>query len=129
AWRGDRIVHAGWVASGIGPAPYLGGELVLRPGDLFSYDSFTARDQRGRGLAPARHAVLLRVARREGRERVTCIVAVENRAGRRAAAKAGYAAIAEYHLLRIGPRRLVGRARGEEPPPLLLRVRRQRSSA
>ena len=120
ARAGDRIVHAAWVARGIGPAPYLEGDLVLGDDDLFSYDSFTAPAWRGRGLAAARHAALLAAAHAERRRRVACIAAVENRSGRRALAKAGYAPVALYGLLRLGPVRLRRqRTLAAEPAPAL----------
>lgn len=101
--RGARIVHAGWLARGVADVPYLEGCLVLAPEDLYSYDSFTAPDWRGRGLAPARHLDLLRGGADPGARRLLTVVAIENRSGLRVFAKLGYRTLGGYTVARLGP--------------------------
>ena len=101
-WEG-RIVHAGWLARGLADVPYLEGRLVLQPDDLYSYDSFTAPDWRGRGLAPVRHLDLLRGAAGPGARRLLVVVALENRSGLRVFAKLAYRTLGGYRVARLGP--------------------------
>lgn len=100
---GGTIAHAGWVAVGRGPVPYLRAEISLEPGDLYVYDSYASPGLRGRGLAPAWHAHVCRLGQSQGMRRVAGIVAVENRPGRRVLAKLGYTPAGVYRLVRLGP--------------------------
>ncbi|HZR81519.1 MAG TPA: hypothetical protein VFD92_10525 [Candidatus Binatia bacterium] len=119
---GDRLVHAMWVARGTGPLPYLGGELILDPGDLYVYDSFTPPSLRGRDLSSACHLFVFERARAEGFHRVLGAVAVENRAGRRVLDKVGYQPIGTYRSVRLGSLgRIEARALGAAPVPALVR--------
>lgn len=45
-----KVVHARWVTTKQGYIPELGTELILRPGEVYFYDSYTRPDSRGRGL-------------------------------------------------------------------------------
>jgi L-amino acid N-acyltransferase YncA len=91
---------------------YLGLELELAPGEVYTYDSFTAECFRGRGLSTASQARLAEVLRAEGFRRVLRAVLPENRAGVRDAVAAGFSPRGRIGYFRVGPwRRELGRRR------------------
>jgi hypothetical protein len=98
-----RIVHAVQVATGQVYVPYLRRRLILQAGDVYSYDSFTLPGYRGYELAPARAVHVMRYYRQEGYQRMVCLIAVENKAGRHVMQKLGYQSLGLYNYLRIGP--------------------------
>jgi GNAT superfamily N-acetyltransferase len=120
AYHEGRIVHAVQVATGQVYVPYLRRRLILQPGDLYSYDSFTLPGYRGYGLAPARAVHVMRYYQQEGYQRMVCLIAGENKAGRHVMQKLGYQSLGLYSYLRIGPwQRHCQQAWSEEPLLLL----------
>jgi RimJ/RimL family protein N-acetyltransferase len=123
AWYQGRIVHAGTMATGRVYVSYLRRHLILRPGEVYSHDSFTLPAYRGYGLAPARHAHVMRSFHQEGYRRIACLVAVENKAGFRVVEKLGYQAMGLYSCLRVGPWQREWQQRWrEEHLPMLART-------
>lgn len=98
-----QITQIGRVATGRVYIPYLRRDLILQPGDVYFYASFTLPAYRGYGLAPARAAHMMHHYRQEGYQRVVCLVAVENKSGLRSVQKTGYQAVGWYSCLRFGP--------------------------
>lgn len=117
-WLGERIVTAVWVATERAYVPYLRRDLVLRPGDAYEYDLFTAPELRGRGLVAAHTAVIRARIAAAGARRCLALVAVENRASRALLARNGWRAIGRVGVLRLGAlQRLSCQALGSEPLP------------
>jgi GNAT superfamily N-acetyltransferase len=102
AYHEGRIVAAVQVATGQVYVPYLRRRLILQPGDVYSYDSFTLPAYRGDGLAPARAVHVMRYHQQEGYQRMVCLIAVENKAGRQVMQKLGYQSLGLYSYLRVG---------------------------
>lgn len=102
-WEGDRLMHAAWVAVSRCYIPYLRCDLILEPGDILVYDTFTDPAARHRGYAHARSMFTLRLFRDSGYRRSVGIVAVENTAGWASARSAGYLVIGMYSCMRLGP--------------------------
>jgi L-amino acid N-acyltransferase YncA len=112
AWVDGKLATARWVATAAAHVDYLGLELELAPGEVYSYDSFTAERFRGRGLSTASQARLADVLREEGFGRVLRAVLPENRAGVRDAIAAGFRPRGRIGYVRVGPwRRELGRPR------------------
>jgi ribosomal protein S18 acetylase RimI-like enzyme len=118
-----QITQVGRVATGWVYIPYLRRYLILQPGDVYFYDSFTLPAYRGYGLAPARAAHMMHHYRQEGYRRVVCLVAVENKSGLRSVQKTGYQAVGLYSCLRFGPWQCDWQQTWEEMPlPKLVRA-------
>jgi GNAT superfamily N-acetyltransferase len=103
-WGGyceKRLVHAGWTATGRVEVPYLGAHLAVEDGDLYSFDSFTDPEFRGRSIAPARHSYILRSG--QGIRGIEVLIAVENRSGLRVFEKLGYRRRSDYKRIRLVP--------------------------
>jgi ribosomal protein S18 acetylase RimI-like enzyme len=116
-----QIAQVGRVAMGRVYIPYLRRYLMLQPGDVYFYDSFTLPAYRGYGLAPARAAYMMRHYRQEGYRRVVCLVAVENKSGLRSVQKTGYQSVGLYSCLRFGPwQRDWQQMWSEAPLPMLI---------
>ncbi len=103
AWDGDNVAHGYWMGVGRLRIDYLERDLVLKPGDVYTYDSFSPPAYRGRGLAQAVGLYVMRLARQEGYERAWCLPAVENKPGIRPVEAIGYRRVAELGCLRFGP--------------------------
>jgi len=102
-WYEDRIVDAGWVATGRVYIPYLRRRLVLDPKDICNYDAYTLPAFRGLGLFMARIWYVARYNQQEGYSRGLALVAVENKAPRVILYKSGVRPIGLYSCLRLGP--------------------------
>jgi len=102
-WYEDRIVDAGWVATGRVYIPYLRQHLVLGPKDIYNYDAYTLPAYRGLGIYMARNSYVARYNQKEGYSRSIAMVAVENRAPRVILQRSGLRPIGLYSCLRFGP--------------------------
>ncbi len=122
AWLGNRIVHAAWIATGRGPAPYLQRELVLGNDEAMIYDSFTAATHRRRGVTRARMGFIVAELRRRRHRRCWCIVAVENRVGFDTLCANGYRPMGRYAALGLGRWRACWPS-GDEAIPALAPLR------
>lgn len=103
SWYQGEIVDAGWVAANSVYVPYLERFLLLEPGDLCHYDSYTNPAFRGRGLFMARNSFTAECNQSEGFLRSIALVAVENRASWRVLLKSGLETRGLYTYLRLGP--------------------------
>jgi len=103
AWDGDQLAHGYWMGSDRVRIDYMEGDLILAPGDVYMYDSYSPPAYRGRGLAQAMGLHVMRIAREEGYKRAWCLPAIENRAGTRPVEAIGYRAVSTLHYLRLGP--------------------------
>jgi len=103
AYHEGHIVHAVQVATQHVYVPYLSRGLILQPGDVYSYDSFTAPAYRRYGLAAARAVYVMRHYQCEGYQRMVCLIALENAAGRHVMQKLGYHALGLYSYLHLHP--------------------------
>ena len=102
-WYEDRIVDAGWVATGRVYIPYLRQHLVLGPKDIYNYDAYTLPAYRGLGIYMARNSYVARYNQKEGYSRSIAMVAVENRAPKVILQRSGLRPIGLYNCLRFGP--------------------------
>jgi len=102
-WYDDRIVDAGWVATGRVYIPYLRRRLILGSGDIYNYDAYTLPAYRGLGIFMARISYVGRYNQQEGYSRGLALVAVENKAPRVILYKSGVRPIGLYSCLRLGP--------------------------
>ena len=102
-WYDDRIVDAGWVATGLVYIPYLRQNLVLGPKDIYNYDAYTLTAYRGLGIYMARNSYVARYNQKEGYLRSIALVAVENKAPRVILYRSGLRPIGLYSCLRLGP--------------------------
>jgi hypothetical protein len=102
-WYEDRIVDAGWVATGRVNVPYLRRRLVLNPKDIYNYDAYTLAPYRGLGLYMARNSYVAIYSQKEGYTRSVAMVAVENKAPKLILQRSGLKPIGLYNCLRFGP--------------------------
>lgn len=102
-WQDGRIVDVAWLATRRVTIAYLRLDLTLAREEVLLYNSFTLAAYRGRGLAKARDAHVLRHYQREGFHRMIAFVAVENKAGLRSMQATGYRPIGMVRCLRFGP--------------------------
>jgi RimJ/RimL family protein N-acetyltransferase len=123
-WYENRIIDAGWVATGRVHIPYLRRDLILDPRDIYNYDSYTLPAYRGRGLYMARNAYIARYNWQEGFSRSVAVVAVENKALLAILLKSGLKPIGLYSCMRFGPwQRGWQQPWGEEALPLLVSLK------
>ena len=103
AWDGDRLVSAVWFSLGEAWIPELDRRLELASGQAFGYDSFTAPDWRGRGVASYRSTFAARVLTTLGQHHAVGFIMVHNRSSRRSSLKSGYRPFGTIGRVRIGP--------------------------
>jgi SAM-dependent methyltransferase len=104
-----RIVHARWLSTGKAWCDVLRTELLLAPGAVYLYGSFTVRELRTIGIARAVGKFCLRRLREDGFQSVVAVVDPWNREGRRALENAGWNNRGRLGLLRLGSwRSLIG---------------------
>jgi hypothetical protein len=102
-WHEDQIVHAAWAATGRAPIEYLSRDLALRPGEVFTFDSYTAPAFRGRGASPLRALVLGQHFRAHGYQSVLTTVLPENTVGFRPLEKVGAERVGVIGYIGVGP--------------------------
>ena len=102
AWHEGRIVHAAWVCTKDIYDPYLRRTLLLQPGDIRIYDSYTLPAYRRHGLAHTRGIHVLRQYQEEGFRRSTAIVALENKGSLGEVKVLGYHPIGIFRCVRLG---------------------------
>jgi ribosomal protein S18 acetylase RimI-like enzyme len=123
AWNEGHIVHAVWVSIERVYVPYLRRDLILQPGDVYLYDSFTSPAYRGYDLAAARSVHMMHHYQQEGYRRMVCLIAVENESGLRAVQKLGYQSVGLCSCLCCGPwQHDLQQTWSEEPLPRLAKV-------
>lgn len=123
-WHEGLIVHSSWAATGQVYVPYLRRYLVLKPGEIFSYDSFTSHVHRNRNLAQTRGVYVFQHYLGLGYRRAIAVVAPENKAGLGVLNALGYHPIGLYACLRFGPWQWDWEERwGEEPLPILTKTK------
>ncbi len=72
--RDGRMAHALWVTGGSAWIEYLEMELPLEQGEAYVFNSYTPREQRGRGFASAALSAVRQALQQEGYTRVAgCI--------------------------------------------------------
>lgn len=117
-------MDAAWCATGYGPVPYLGRQLVLAADEVFIFDAYTSPPYRGHNLFMAKFAHIFRVTRDAGYRRNSGVVAVENKTSMTILRRLGCEAIGLYSSIGLGPWRIVWkRLFCAEPLPLLCAVR------
>jgi GNAT superfamily N-acetyltransferase len=102
-----RLVHGSWVATQRAWIEYLAIEIQLAVDEAYSYESFTAADVRGHGIAEVRSKHMQRVLRDAGCSRLVAVIVPENRAAVRAGHKAGFHPFGVMGYIKIGPWRKV----------------------
>lgn len=124
AWHEGRIVHAAWVCTKDIYDPYLRRTLLLHPGDIYIYDSYTLPAYRHHGLARTRNIHVFRQYREEGFRRSTAIVALENKAAFGSVKAVGNHPIGMVRCVRLGPWQWDWQERwSDEPFPFLIKKR------
>jgi GNAT superfamily N-acetyltransferase len=102
-WQGASIVSAIWVARGDVSIDYLEQRLRLEPGEVYSYDLFTAPAARGLGLTRASRPPHLRLLREEGHRRLLASVNPDNRRAQVVQDAIGFRRIALMGYVGLGP--------------------------
>lgn len=121
SWSGGEIVDACWTATGRVFVPYMSAFLDIPAGDIYSYDSFTRADLRGRGVYMARNSFTARENQGEGFKRSIALVAFENYSAWLVLTRSGLSTLGAYHHVRSpfsGLRWTTAEA-GQILPPLL----------
>ena len=98
-----RIVSASWTTTKGAWSSYLEREIVMAPGDVYTYDSFTAPGFRGQQIATVRLAAMLRFFREAGYVRLVSIVVPENSSALRSPEKLGYRSFGVMGYYKFGP--------------------------
>jgi len=121
SWKGDEIIDACWTATGSVYVPYLRRYMHIPEGDIYSYDSFTSAQYRGRGIYMARNSFTARQNQDEGFRRSIALVAFENYSAWLILTRSGLETLGAYHYLRTPVRGLHWTTveRGFELPPML----------
>ncbi len=116
SWHQGQIADAAWCATGRGPVPYFGRDLIVGAGDVFIFDAYTLPSHRGHNLFMAKFAHIFRATRDAGYARNTGVVAVENRTSMTVLRRLGCEAIGLYFSVGLGPCRLIWRQPFTEEP-------------
>jgi len=103
AWYGDRIVSARWITRGRVRAPEFRLSLTLAADAVFTYDSYTCPDLRGRRVASAAATRSAAALSAEGAQQAFVTVLPENGAGIRNAERSGYREVGRFAVLVLGP--------------------------
>jgi GNAT superfamily N-acetyltransferase len=98
-----RIVSASWTTTEGAWSSYLGREIVMTSGDVYTYDSFTDPDFRGQQVATVRLAAMLRFFREAGYVRLVSIIVPENSGALRPPEKMGYHPFGVIGYFKLGP--------------------------
>jgi hypothetical protein len=101
AWHEGNLIDVCWAATESVHVDYLDRTLTLDPGDICSYDSFTAPAFRGRGVYMARNSWQARDNQAEGFKRAVALVAYENYTAWLILSRCGLKPGATYHYLRF----------------------------
>jgi hypothetical protein len=131
SWHGDEIVDSCWTATGCIYVPYLRRYLHIPQGDIYSYDSFTSAEHRGRGIYMARNSFTARQNQQEGFNRSIALVAFENYSAWLILTRSGLETLGAYHYVRTPMRGIYWETMepGAQLPPMLERELRERSVA
>jgi hypothetical protein len=131
SWHEDEIVDACWTATGCVYVPYLRRYLHIPEGDIYSYDSYTSAEHRGRGIYMARNSFTARQNQEEGFSRSIALVAFENYSAWLILTRSGLETLGAYHLVRTPLRGIFWETRepGASLPRMLERELRERSVA
>jgi hypothetical protein len=113
-WTDGRISSAVWFQDGPVWIPDVDHLLSLGPREVYSYDSFTDPELRGRNIAPARGVQTTRLLRAFGYRTVIGFVLPENRAGFRQPEKLGLERSGRIGYLQLGTARLQYHQRGDQ---------------
>lgn|GEM_PF-1656559 len=100
SWYEKEIVDACWTATGMIHVPYIRRYLRIPAGDVYSFDSYTAPDFRGRGIYMARNSYTARVHQAEGLSRSIALVAYENYSAWLILTRSGLQTLGAYHYVR-----------------------------
>lgn len=98
-----RVVHAIWTGFDRVWIPYLEYWLQLQPGDAYAYQSWTAAEYRGKGIATARAIVMAHDLRKSGYRRVLGAVMPGSHAALGPVRKLGYPLCGVIGYYRLGP--------------------------
>ena len=101
ALHSGNLVDTCWSAVGTVYVDYLEREIDFAEGDIYSFDSFTAPEYRGRGVYMARNTWQGRLNQAEGFARSVALVAYENYAAWLLLSRYGLKAESTYHYIRI----------------------------
>lgn len=100
----DKIVSYTWLTFDFDRSldgSKMGPPIRLRPGDIYSYDSYTLPEYRARGIGSALWAKKLEYSRQKGYERIISLVNERNKASRRMNEKAGRRAYEKIKFIKI----------------------------
>jgi len=123
-WREGVLVHSTWAAREQAYVPYLRRYLILKPEEIFFYDSFTLPVYRNRNLAQARGVYVFRHYLGLGYRQAIAVIALENKVGLGVPKALGYHPIGLYACFRLGPWQRDWEERwGEEPLPTLTKTK------
>ena len=100
SWYGREIVDACWTATGMIYVPYMRRYLRIPPGSVYSFDSYTAPELRGRGIYMARNSYTARVHQSEGLSTSIALVAYENYSAWLILTRSGLKTLGAYHYVR-----------------------------
>jgi GNAT superfamily N-acetyltransferase len=101
-WNDGRLVAVRWLASGTPHVEYLDLPLRLADGEVYHYDTFTAPDERRRGISAASQARLFETLREEGYRSSIRAVLPENVPAVRDAERAGYRPNGRIGYVKLG---------------------------
>jgi hypothetical protein len=111
--------------------PYLRRYLHIPEGDIYSYDSYTSAEHRGRCIYMARNSFTARQNQEEGFSRSIALDAFENYSAWLILTRSGLETLGAYHLVRTPLRGIFWETRepGASLPRMLERELRERSIA
>jgi RimJ/RimL family protein N-acetyltransferase len=115
-WVGDRIVGCAWVRFDEIWVSEIGKSMLLQPGEVYGYDSYTDPGYRARGAASMRAVALLRHVKRLGYRRLVAYVMSENTAGRVALETLGFVRSGRIRWLHVSRNGLLVSS-GRSPRP------------
>jgi len=97
-----RIVHACWAAACPAWIEYLSHRIGARGGDTYLYDALTLPSFRGKKLAPATHAEMMRYFARAGFQRTLAVILPRNEAAFRYVKKVGWRRNGAVGYIKLG---------------------------
>src|SRR3990170_2383269 len=97
-----RLISASWATIHQTSSSYLAREICLKPGEVYTYDSFTSPDLRGLSVSPAIRVAMMRYFRDTGYQRMLGWVLPENKPSLKALLKVGFRPLGMMRYIKIG---------------------------
>jgi hypothetical protein len=97
-----KLISATWATTNQTSSSFLAREIRLKPGEVYTYDSFTSPDFRGLSVSPTVKVAMMRYFRDTGYRQMICWVLPENNPSLNALQRVGFRSFGMMGHVKIG---------------------------